>query len=68
MHPLHAPGLRCPRAGGRRCGPSVRENQMMFRTQWYPFGGLRSAQELQQSKLGGLTGGMDLGSLGLPGF
>ncbi len=26
---------------------------------------LRSAQELQQSKLGGLTGGMDLGSLGL---
>ena len=30
--------------------------------------GLRAAQELQQSKLGGLTGGMDLGSLGLPGF
>ena len=30
--------------------------------------GLRSAQELQQSKLGGVTGGMDLGSLGLPGF
>jgi DNA-binding YbaB/EbfC family protein len=29
---------------------------------------LRSAQELQQSRLGGLTGGMDLGSLGLPGF
>jgi DNA-binding protein YbaB len=29
---------------------------------------MRSAQELQQSKLGGLTGGMDLGSLGLPGF
>jgi DNA-binding YbaB/EbfC family protein len=29
---------------------------------------LRAAQELQQSKLGGLTGGMDLGSLGLPGF
>ena len=27
--------------------------------------GLRAAQELQQSKLGGLTGGMDLGSLGL---
>ena len=26
---------------------------------------LRAAQELQQSKLGGLTGGMDLGSLGL---
>ena len=30
--------------------------------------GMRAAQELQQSKLGGLTGGMDLGSLGLPGF
>ena len=29
---------------------------------------LRAAQELQQSKLGGLTGGMDLGALGLPGF
>ena len=29
---------------------------------------LRAAHELQQSKLGGLTGGMDLGSLGLPGF
>jgi hypothetical protein len=29
---------------------------------------MRAAQELQQSKLGGLTGGMDLGSLGLPGF
>jgi len=29
---------------------------------------LRAAQELQQSKLGGLTGGMDLGSLGLPGL
>ena len=27
--------------------------------------GLRSAQELQQTKLGGVTGGMDLGSLGL---
>jgi DNA-binding YbaB/EbfC family protein len=27
--------------------------------------GMRAAQELQQSKLGGLTGGMDLGSLGL---
>jgi nucleoid-associated protein EbfC len=27
--------------------------------------GLRAAQELQQSELGGLTGGMDLGSLGL---
>jgi hypothetical protein len=29
---------------------------------------LRSAQELATSKMGGLTGGMDLGSLGLPGF
>jgi nucleoid-associated protein EbfC len=29
---------------------------------------LRAAQELQASKLGGLTGGLDLGSLGLPGF
>jgi DNA-binding YbaB/EbfC family protein len=29
---------------------------------------MRSAQELQQTKLGGVTGGMDLGSLGLPGF
>ena len=29
---------------------------------------LRAAQELQQTKLGGLTGGMDLGALGLPGF
>ena len=29
---------------------------------------MRAAQELQQSKLGGLAGGMDLGSLGLPGF
>ena len=29
---------------------------------------LRSAQELQQSRLGGLAGGMDLGSLGLPGL
>ncbi len=29
---------------------------------------LRSAQELAASKMGGLTGGMDLGSLGLPGF
>src|SRR3954453_17560282 len=27
--------------------------------------GLRAAQELQESKLGGLTGGMDLGSPGL---
>jgi nucleoid-associated protein EbfC len=26
---------------------------------------LRAAQELQQERLGGLTGGMDLGSLGL---
>ena len=30
--------------------------------------GLRAAQELQQTRLGGLAGGMDLGSLGLPGF
>jgi hypothetical protein len=29
---------------------------------------LRSAQELAATKMGGLTGGMDLGSLGLPGF
>jgi nucleoid-associated protein EbfC len=29
---------------------------------------VRAAQELQQTKLGGVTGGMDLGSLGLPGF
>jgi hypothetical protein len=29
---------------------------------------LRSAQELAANKMGGLTGGMDLGSLGLPGF
>ena len=29
---------------------------------------LRAAQELQQTRLGGLAGGMDLGSLGLPGF
>jgi nucleoid-associated protein EbfC len=29
---------------------------------------IRAAQELQQSRLGGLAGGMDLGSLGLPGF
>jgi DNA-binding YbaB/EbfC family protein len=29
---------------------------------------MRAAQELQQSRLGGLAGGMDLGSLGLPGF
>ena len=29
---------------------------------------MRAAQELQQTRLGGLTGGMDLGSLGLPGF
>jgi hypothetical protein len=29
---------------------------------------LRSAQELAASRMGGLTGGMDLGSLGLPGF
>jgi hypothetical protein len=30
--------------------------------------GLRSAQELAASKMGGVTGGMDLGSMGLPGF
>ena len=30
--------------------------------------GLRSAQELANSRLGGLTGGLDLGSLGLPGM
>ncbi len=29
---------------------------------------LRSAQELAATRMGGLTGGMDLGSLGLPGF
>lgn len=29
---------------------------------------IRAAQELAESKLGGLTGGMDLGGLGLPGF
>ena len=29
---------------------------------------LRAAQELQASKLGAVSGGMDLGSLGLPGF
>ena len=29
---------------------------------------LRSAQELAANKMSGLTGGMDLGSLGLPGF
>jgi DNA-binding YbaB/EbfC family protein len=29
---------------------------------------MRAAQELAASKMGGLTGGMDLGSLGLPGF
>ena len=29
---------------------------------------LRAAQELQQARLGGLAGGMDLGSLGLPRF
>ena len=29
---------------------------------------MRAAQELQQTRLGGLAGGMDLGSLGLPGF
>jgi nucleoid-associated protein EbfC len=30
--------------------------------------GLRSAQELAATKMGGLTGGLDLGGLGLPGF
>jgi nucleoid-associated protein EbfC len=30
--------------------------------------GLRSAQELQATKMSGLTGGLDLGSLGLPGM
>ena len=29
---------------------------------------IRAAQELAASKMGGVTGGMDLGSLGLPGF
>ena len=29
---------------------------------------VRAAQELAANKMGGLTGGMDLGSLGLPGF
>jgi DNA-binding YbaB/EbfC family protein len=29
---------------------------------------IRAAQELAASKMGGLAGGMDLGSLGLPGF
>jgi DNA-binding YbaB/EbfC family protein len=30
--------------------------------------GIRAAQELAASKMGGLTGGLDLGGLGLPGF
>jgi DNA-binding YbaB/EbfC family protein len=30
--------------------------------------GLRSAQELAATKMSGLTGGLDLGSLGLPGM
>jgi nucleoid-associated protein EbfC len=30
--------------------------------------GIRSAQELANRKLGGLTGGLDLGGLGLPGL
>jgi len=30
--------------------------------------GLRSAQELAAQKMGGLTGGMDLGAMGLPGL
>jgi DNA-binding YbaB/EbfC family protein len=29
---------------------------------------IRAAQELAATKMGGLTGGMDLGGLGLPGF
>ena len=29
---------------------------------------IRSAQELAAQRMSGLTGGMDLGSLGLPGF
>jgi nucleoid-associated protein EbfC len=29
---------------------------------------MRAAQELQQTRMGGLTGGLDLGSMGLPGF
>jgi DNA-binding YbaB/EbfC family protein len=29
---------------------------------------INNAQELAASKMGGLTGGMDLGGLGLPGF
>jgi DNA-binding YbaB/EbfC family protein len=30
--------------------------------------GIRSAQELAAKKMGGVTGGMDLGGMGLPGF
>ena len=30
--------------------------------------GLRSSQEMAAKRMGGLTGGMDLGGLGLPGF
>ena len=30
--------------------------------------GLRSAQELAANRMGGVTGGMDLGGLGLPGM
>lgn len=30
--------------------------------------GIRTAQELAAKKMGGLTGGMDLGGMGLPGF
>ncbi len=29
---------------------------------------IRAGQELAANKMGGLTGGMDLGALGLPGF
>lgn len=30
--------------------------------------GMRAAQELAAKKMGGVTGGMDLGGMGLPGF
>src|SRR5438128_2344666 len=30
--------------------------------------GLRAAQDMAAKKMGGLTGGMDLGGMGLPGF
>jgi HSP20 family protein len=47
--PLHAPGLRCPRAGGRRCGPTHEENNIL-RTQWDLFEDLRSAQDERNQK------------------